>query len=201
MVGQGLLHCMDDFCPDCAHNGACDLTCGFCPESPPADGGNGNGKGRRRNQISVDGGTACAPADFEQRTDDVNDACCDDGVDTKCSGGVPTSCDARCALTYNPYFGECKHLVSETHKQPAVACGLSCIFVLTYIIIACGVYYTHGRHSGGWFVLSLTCCLCQQITAVMDPAQLVAFQRLADACTCERPFHSRRTLVFLSLEG
>lgn len=151
MVGQGLLHCVDDFCPDCAHAASCDLTCGFCPETPPADGG--KGKGRRRNQIVVDGGAACSPTAFEQRTNDVNDACCDDGADTKCSGGVPTSCDARCALTYNPYFGECQHLVSTQARR------------------ACVVYMS-----------VLTACLWLQITAVMDPAQLAAFQRLADAC-------------------
>ena len=121
MVGQGLLHCVDDFCPDCgestssshydsisrmlterllvvaAHAGSCDRTCGFCPDVP-ADG---KGKGRRRGQIVVNHDSNCEPADFETRTNEVNAACCDDGNAAQCAAGVPNTCDARCALTYS----------------------------------------------------------------------------------------------------
>ena len=107
LVGQGLLHCSADFCPDgCAHSGECDRTCGFCGGAPA------HGKGRRREQIVIDTDPTCPPVDFAHRTDGVNDACCDVGNAEQCAAGVPTSCDARCALTYNPYYSECHHMIT-----------------------------------------------------------------------------------------
>ena len=75
LVGEGMLHCATDFCPnDCAHAGQCDLTCGFCPASQGSDSDNSGGR-RRRDQIIINTDDACSPADFETRTNAVNDAC------------------------------------------------------------------------------------------------------------------------------
>ena len=104
MVGQGLLHCSADFCPDCAHSGECDRTCGFCEPT--------HGNGRRRGQIIIATDPTCPPAEFAQRTNAVNDACCDVGNAVQCAAGVPTSCDARCALTWNVYYSECQHMIT-----------------------------------------------------------------------------------------
>ena len=118
IAGAGVLHCNDDFCPDCQHANACDLTCGFCDgaqsSGKPHHGGRGaaSGAGRRRDQITIDAG-ACSPSDFQARTDDVNLACCDEGGD-ECTAGVPNQCDARCALTYLTYYTECSQMLYST---------------------------------------------------------------------------------------
>lgn len=73
LVGKGVLHCAADFCPDgCAHAAQCDRTCGFC--SAAKDGGTDDGK-RRRDQIVINTGDTCGPADFETYTNAINDAC------------------------------------------------------------------------------------------------------------------------------
>ena len=119
LVGSGILHCNDDFCPDCQHAHACDLTCGFCDQAPatgdgkPHNGGKrGGGAGRRREQITIDAGV-CSPPDFLSRTDSVNSACCDEGGD-ECADGIPNQCDARCALTYLEYYTECNQMLFST---------------------------------------------------------------------------------------
>lgn len=114
------MHCNEDFCPDCQHGNACDLTCGFCDEAPSSGdskshhGGKGAGSedGRRQNQITIDAGV-CSPLDFQSRTDDVNSACCDEGGDA-CTAGVPNQCDARCALTFLEYYTECSQMLYST---------------------------------------------------------------------------------------
>ena len=102
LVGEGVLSCADDFCPDCGkHSGECDRTCSFC-------GGKHSKHGHRRLQISLDAG--CSMLNLMDRVDPVNEACCDPGAGT-CDGGsngVPTVCDAKCAIVYTPFFADCE---------------------------------------------------------------------------------------------
>jgi hypothetical protein len=37
--------------------------------------------------------------------------CSDPGPDSQCEDGVPTTCDARCAVTWDPYYAHCSHLI------------------------------------------------------------------------------------------
>lgn len=114
LVGAGILHCNADFCPDCEHANACDVTCGFCDQAPATGDGKPHhgGNRRRREQITIDNGV-CSPSDFQSRTDRVNSACCDEGGD-ECAAGVPNLCDARCALTFLDYYTECNQMLFST---------------------------------------------------------------------------------------
>ena len=96
LVSLGVLTCEDDFCADCGrHASECDRTCGFC------------NAGHRRRELQIQlGGVTC---DLQERVAPVNGACCEDAA--SCAGGaagVPTVCDAKCAVTYLPFWNDCE---------------------------------------------------------------------------------------------
>jgi len=74
---------------------AADRTCGICTDD-----------GRRRLQTALQ----CDLAYFSTDAALVDTKCCDDGV--SCGGGVPTKCDAKCALTYVPFFDRCSSILA-----------------------------------------------------------------------------------------
>ena len=68
------------------------------------------GRRRRRNQISSGDDAKCPLADYTNRIDAVNEACCDEpGI---CADGIPTVCDLKCALEFLPFLSECGTLVN-----------------------------------------------------------------------------------------
>eukprot|EP01052_Picozoa_sp_SAG31_P029427 SAG31_NODE_2924_length_4905_cov_58.193300_4_plen_268_part_01 len=67
------------------------------------EGGGADGGQHRRAQKF--GGT-CNPATFAAEAQRVDEACCD--ADTSCDGGLPAHCDAKCAIVYNDFFGQCQ---------------------------------------------------------------------------------------------
>lgn len=98
-IATGFVTCAEDFCAGtCPMAGQCDRTCGVCRNST-SDGG-------RHLQTALQ----CDLADFGANADLVNTKCCDDGV--SCSGGVPSKCDAKCALTYVPFFDRCSPILA-----------------------------------------------------------------------------------------
>ena len=97
-----LMSCASDFCPTCALAGQCDKQCGFCASAE--DGGGGGG--HRLQGVSDH---ACQPSFFDAEATAVTAACCDSSVD-QCDG-VPAECDARCAVTYLPFFERCADLM------------------------------------------------------------------------------------------
>ena len=83
-------HCvvaMDNSVADCESLG---LDCS-CYHAPPGRGGGGKGG-------------ACA--DFDGRTQELNDECCDE-VTEDCSSGRPAVCNIGCAHVLLPYFDDC----------------------------------------------------------------------------------------------
>eukprot|EP01050_Picozoa_sp_SAG11_P008127 SAG11_NODE_701_length_7670_cov_22.897107_2_plen_1758_part_00 len=96
VLAAGVFTCLLDYCPTCSMAGLCDATCGVC-------GGHHRRLSRRILQAPA---TTCDPAEFQEMAAAVTAACCD-GTSQSCAGGLPTSCDARCAVTYVPFFGRC----------------------------------------------------------------------------------------------
>ena len=101
-IATGFVSCESDFCPTCPMESQCDKTCGFCTD----DGHH------HRLQAALQ----CDLQNFQANSDLVSEKCCDDGV--SCGGGVPTTCDAKCALTFVPFYDQCSgilgHMVDAT---------------------------------------------------------------------------------------
>lgn len=79
-----LCACIHVVCPTCGrHASECDKTCGFCDLNLDGDGH----RRRRRNQIISGDSAECPFANYQDRVDSVNAACCDEpGI---CDNGVP----------------------------------------------------------------------------------------------------------------
>eukprot|EP01043_Picozoa_sp_COSAG02_P025583 COSAG02_NODE_1442_length_12573_cov_2.397485_13_plen_357_part_01 len=84
-----------------------DATCGFCRDQTVSDG--------RRLQ----GGMQCDLQFFSDDAQLVDEKCCDDGV--SCGSGVPTKCDAKCALTYVPFFDRCSAILATQVQAQAMS--------------------------------------------------------------------------------
>ena len=92
---------------DSSHVLLADATCGLCDGGVAPDG--------RRLQ----NGMQC---DLQFFTDDaqlVDTKCCDDGV--SCAAGIPTKCDAKCALTYVPFFDRCSAILATQVPAQSMA--------------------------------------------------------------------------------
>ena len=79
-----------------------DKTCGVCSD-------------RHRLQTALE----CNLQYFQDDAALVDAKCCDDGV--SCGSGVPTTCDAKCALTYVPFFDRCANILATQVPATSMA--------------------------------------------------------------------------------
>ena len=114
--------CVHVVCPECGrHASECDKTCGFCDLNLDGDGH----RRRRRNQIISGDSAECPFANYQDRVDSVNAACCDEpGI---CDNGVPVRKRKRNTATR----------LSRSRNRPSswdriVACRLNSLLFLTY---------------------------------------------------------------------
>lgn len=77
-----------------------DMTCGMC---------------HRRQQAALQ----CDLQFFHRDVELVDTACCDDGL--SCPGGVPTTCDAKCAITYVPFWEQCSPVLATQVDASSLA--------------------------------------------------------------------------------
>ncbi len=98
-ITSGFVSCATDFCLTCPSAGECDATCDLCGHG---DGGNGQGNGKRRTQMT------CPLDVFTTEANEVTHACCDPGTGgCKNTGSPPAECDARCGIVYLDFFRTC----------------------------------------------------------------------------------------------
>lgn len=102
-IATGFVSCAADFCPTCPMESQCDKTCGICSD------------GRHRLQDAIQ----CDLQNFQANSDLVSEKCCDDG--TSCGSGVPTTCDAKCALTFLPFYEQCSAILGHMVDQASMA--------------------------------------------------------------------------------
>ena len=101
-IATGFVSCEADFCPTCPMESQCDKTCGLCTD-------------RHRLQAALQ----CDLRNFEANTDLVTEKCCDDGV--SCGSGVPTTCDAKCAMTFLPFYDQCSGILANMVDPTSMA--------------------------------------------------------------------------------
>ncbi len=97
MITVAMMSCEQDFCPTCALARQCDKQCGFCGEAASQG---------HRLQASDH---PCQPSTFDAQAAAVSTACCD--ASSNACTGVPDECDARCGVTYVPFYERCADLM------------------------------------------------------------------------------------------
>jgi hypothetical protein len=77
-----------------------------------------------RNQLQ-DAKLSCDLQNFQTGAESVSSSCCDDGA--SCSAGMPTTCDAKCALTFTPFYDRCSAVLA-TQVDPATMSSYSNLY-------------------------------------------------------------------------